>query len=399
MPAPKTTNPSRLRIIVTGLIAQYPLGGVAWDYLQYPLGLARLGHDVYYVEDTGQWPYNPHDDGVSESCEFNVSYLAEVMARFGLENRWAYRFAWDGKWRGLQDRARNEVIRTADLIINVSGTLRDPQELDRRGVLCYIDSDPVFTQAKLARGQADFRSLVDGHDVQFSFGETLSDPELDTGHTWIPTRQPVVLDEWRHELPDQGRYTTVMNWTSYSEVRHNGRSFGQKDIEFRRFIDLPKHSLVPLEVAMASGKTARAPVDLLRHRGWSIVDPAVVCPDLDSYRHYLQTSRGEWSVAKNGYVAGRSGWFSCRSACYLAAGRPVIAQDTGFSEILPVGDGLLAFTDLNEAAESLKIVEAAYEHHARTASELASAYFDSDLVLGALIERASSSGPGSFSTR
>lgn len=390
---------SRLRIVVSGLLAQYPLGGVTWDYLQYIVGLDRLGHDVYYLEDTGQWPYNPAEDGVSKGCEANVAHLAGLMERFGLGDRWAYRFAWQDQWFGLPEVRRREVIRSADLILNVSGVMREPAELDHRGVLAYVDSDPVFTQVKLARGQRDFRAVVDAHDVHFTFGEALGTaaPPVevpDTGHRWLPTRQPVLLDEWAHAEPDVGRYTTVMNWSSYNDVRYAGRQYGQKDVEFRRFVDLPSRAPVSLEIAMASGKNARAPYDLLRHRGWRIADPAEVCPDLDSYRRYVQTSRGEWSVAKNGYVQGRSGWFSCRSACYLAAGRPVVAQDTGFGRVIPVGAGLFSFETGEDALAALEEVEADYARHSLAARDIAAEYFGAGRVLGTLVERALASRPG-----
>jgi hypothetical protein len=386
---------SQLRIVVTGLLAQYPLGGVTWDYLQYVVGLAQLGHDVYYVEDTGQWPYNPAEDGLSTGCEANVAHLARILDRFGLDGRWAFRFAWQDQWFGLDSRTRTEIVRTADLVVNVSGVMRDPAGLDRTGILVYVDSDPVFTQVKIARGQRDFRAVVDSHDVHFSFGETLGDAVPSTGHRWLPTRQPVVLAEWAHTLPDRGRYSTVMNWSSYNDVEFNGKRYGQKDVEFRRFLDLPAWTSVPVEVAMASGRTTRPPYALLRHRGWSVVDPALVCPDLDSYRHYLQTSRGEWSVAKNGYVRGRPGWFSCRSACYLAAGRPVITQDTGFGAVLPLGMGLFAFTSVDEAAAALDRIESDYARHADAAREIAAEYFDSARVLTSFIERALDRQPAS----
>ena len=165
---------SRLRIIVTGLIAQYPLGGVTWDYFQYVLGLAQLGHEVYYLEDTGQWPYNPVEGGIGKDCDFNVEYLAGIMSRYGLAEQWAYRFPWQSQWFGLSDAKRHEVIQSADLLINISGTLERPEEYRQVRRLAYIDSDPVFTQVKLARGQLDFRKWIDLHDVQFSFGECLS---------------------------------------------------------------------------------------------------------------------------------------------------------------------------------------------------------------------------------
>jgi hypothetical protein len=380
---------SPLRIIVTGLIAQYPLGGVTWDYFQYVLGLAQLGHDVYYVEDTGQWPYNPAEGGLGKGCDFNVEYLAGIMSRYGLAERWAYRFPWQSQWFGLSEAKRGEVFRSADLLINISGTLERPEEYRQVRRLAYIDSDPVFTQVKLARGQLDFRKWIDAHDVQFSFGESLSSLVPETGHRWRPTRQPIVLSEWHPDTPYRQVFTTVMNWTSYKPVVYGNRSYGQKDVEFMRFRELP--SLVApavLEIAVNAGKTRRTPRQLLAHKGWRVVDPAEVCPDLDTYRQYIESSKAEWSVAKNGYVLGQPGWFSCRSACYLAAGRPVAVQDTGFSAVLPVGEGLLAFRTTAEAVAAIQEIEANYARHAKAARELAAEYFDAANVLTQLIDEA-----------
>jgi hypothetical protein len=379
----------RLRIIVTGFIAQYPLGGVSWDYLQYPLGLARLGHEVFYVEDTGLWPYNPREGGVSPGCEFNVQYLSALMSGFGLGDRWAYRFPWQDQWFGLSEETRAATIASADLLINVSGSLGNPQDYRSIPRMAYIDSDPVFTQLKLLRGQAEFRQAVDTHDVHFTFGETLSAALSATGHLWKGTRQPVVLSEWQSLRPRPDVFTTVMNWTSYKPIEYEGRTYGQKDVEFKRFIDLPG-AVTPaaLELAIALGKTRRSPRALLQHKGWHVVDPDLVCPDLDSYRRYVASSYAEWSVAKHGYVEGRSGWFSCRSACYLAAGKPVVLQDTGFADLFPTGEGLLAFRTPEEAAAAIARVRGDYESHCHAARRIAEQYFDSDLVLSRLVDEA-----------
>jgi hypothetical protein len=380
---------SRLRIIATGLIAQYPLGGVTWDYLQYLLGLRHLGHDVYYLEDTGHWPYNPVDGGISKDCEFNAAYLSEVMARFGLSDKWAYHFPWKSQWFGLSDKERVGVLESADLLINVSGTLARPVDYRKIPKMAYVDSDPVFTQVKIARGQKDFRKMIDVHDVHFSFGEAFSEAVPVTGHHWHSTRQPIVLSEWNHALPRREVFTTVMNWTSHNDVVYNGQTYGQKNVEFNGFIELPSRvAPIVLEIASNIGKTRRIPTDMLAHKGWRIVDPKVVCPDFDSYRTYIESSKAEWSVAKNGYVLGQSGWFSCRSACYLAASRPVVVQDTGFSSILPVGEGILPFRNIEEAADAIQEVEANYSRHAKAAREIAEVYFDSDKVLTKLIDEA-----------
>ena len=378
-----------LRIVVSGLIAQYPLGGVAWDYLQYIVGLARLGHDVYYLEDTGQWPYNPVEGGLSSSCTFNVEYLNVLMARYGLADRWAYRFPKGSRWFGVSDVRRAEVLRSADLLVNVSGTLERPGEYRCVRRLAYIDSDPVFTQIKLARGQADFRQLVDLHDVHFSFGERFSEAVPDTGHRWHPTRQPIVLSEWPVSPPSREVFTTVMNWTSYNPVLYNGQSYGQKDVEFMRFLELPSRvTPTVLEIAVNEGKVRRTPRALLARKGWRVVDPQTVCPDLESYRRYIESSKAEWSVAKNGYVVGQAGWFSGRSACYLAAGRPVVVQDSGFAGLLPVGEGLLSFTTMDEAVAAIRKVQASYARHAKAARAIAESCFDSDKILTRLIESA-----------
>lgn len=380
-------KPDKLRIIVSGYLAQYPLGGVAWDYVQYVLGLAKLGHDVFYLEDTHQWPFSPTTGGVAKDCEENVVYLRRLMDSFGLGERWAYRFPWESQWFGLSERRRQEVLKTADCLINVSGSLGKPWEYRNIPRLIYIDSDPVFTQIKLAKGQAEFARAVDTHDVHFSFGERLSGGIPKTGHQWLPTRQPVVLEQWVHAHKPRNVFTTIMNWTSYKDLVYEGATYGQKDSEFSHFMSLPMR-VAPetMEIAVNAGKTRATPRRSLAKNGWRVVNPDDVCPDIDSYRSYIQQSKGEWSVAKNGYVAGQPGWFSCRSACYLAASRPVVVQDTGFGEVIPTGKGVLAFRSLDEAVAAIAEVERNYQEHASAARDIAEEYFDSGKVLSRLIE-------------
>jgi hypothetical protein len=350
-----------------------------------------MGHDVYYFEDTGQWPYNPLEHGVAKDCAYNLDYLSSLMSRFGLQDRWAYRFPWQSQWFGLSASRREAILESADLLINVSFSLAKPSEYRRpRMRLACIDSDPVFTQIKLARGQADFKAGVDSHDVQFSFGENLTERIPETGHHWRPTRQPIVLDEWKPATSFRPAFTTVMNWSSYKPVVFDGRKYAQKDVEFAKFLDLPgRVAPIPLELAVnAVGKCAATPVERLSSHGWRIVDPAKVCPDIETYRAYIGSSRGEWSVAKNGYVAGQPGWFSCRSACYLASGRPVVVQDTGFGEVIPTGRGVLTFSDVEGAVGALRQVDSDYQRHASAALDIAAEYFDSTKVLRRLVETA-----------
>jgi hypothetical protein len=376
---------------VTGQIAQYPLGGVTWFYLQYALGLARLGHDVFYLEDTGQSPYDPATQGLTKNCSFSVQYLTSVMDRFGFAEKWAYYHAFESKWYGLPDTLRREVIESADLVLNVSGTLNRPQDYKVGGRLAYLDTDPVFTQVKLARGDAHFKTIVDAHDSQFSYGECASELVPDTGHRWIPTRTPIVMSEWSASGPHRKVFTTIMNWTSHNSVTFDERTYGQKDAEFKRFMDFPKLAApTTIELAIGPGHGQHTPHDHLRYKGWHLVDPNDVCPDVDSLRTYTETSMGEWSVAKGGYVLGQSGWFSERSARYLAAGRPVVVQDTGFSKLFPMGEGILPFNNMEEALEGIRAVEADYPRQSKAARALAEEYFDSDKVLPRLIESAMS---------
>lgn len=394
----------RLRIVVTGLIAQHPrLGGVAWDYLQYPVGLHRLGHDVYYVEDSGEWPYRwtagpGPDPWVAWDCSENIAHLHRTLARFGLGSRWAYRNAIAGRWHGMSDRKRSEILSSADLLINVSGTVEEPDRLQGPSLRAYIDSDPAFTQVKYLRARdgidpADFARRVDAHDVFFSFGESLANTVPDTGHQWLPTRQPILLDEWAGTPASRDVFTTVLSWASYRPLEYGGRRYAQKDVQFWPCADLPSRVSVSLELATHglvhddwhSGDAAR---HSLVELGWGLTDAVQACGDLDSYREYIRSSAGEWSVAKHGYVAARTGWFSCRSACYLAAARPVVVEDTGFSDVLPTGSGLFAFQTPDDAAASLEAIAAAPARHHSAAADLAREYFASDRVLPALLEAA-----------
>lgn len=388
---------TRLRIVVAGLIGQYPLGGVSWDYFQYILGLHQLGHDVYYLEDTGFWPYNPKENGLSATgCQYNIQYIRSIFKAYDLEDQWMFKFSADTSddvWFGLSDAKRAEVLQSADLLINVSGCLYQPSDYQNISKLIYIDSDPVFTQIKVASKLDSIDKQLDAHDRLFTFAENVNHCIPETDYSWHATRQPIVLSEWCNTQKNRNCLSTVMNWTSYESLWFNGQEYGQKDREFTDYLDLPilleqLDSETRLELAVNQGKTSRTPYLELTKHGWDLNDPNRVCADMNSYRHYIQTSIAEWSVAKNGYVAGKSGWFSCRSACYLASGRPVIVQDTGFTNVIGSGCGVYAFNDMNTAMAAIETV-LNDQRKARTgALEVANAYFDSNHVLEQLIEDA-----------
>ena len=397
-----------MRIIVTGLVAQHPeLGGMTWHYLQYLVGLRDLGHDVYYFEDSGEWPYS-WDGGESgedwnlEEPTPNIHYLATVMNAFGFANRWAYNCATDSTWYGLDDRERNAIVESADVLLNVSGSLVDVTRYHSVGRRVYIDTDPVFTQLALDLGDGARREAVSAHDVHFTFATDLSSV-TDAGLHWLPTRQPIALGEWAFEPPPTSRYTTIMNWTSYEPIRWHDQLYGQKDLEFVHYLDMPRRlrtSAIEMEVALPSLQHAEwehADLDggsedlaadtatSLAAAGWHAVDAIQAANGFSAYRDYIVGSKAEWTVAKNGYVRAQCGWFSERSACYLAAGRPVIAQDTGFSASIPSGLGLLAFSNPDEGVAAIEQVEADYPAHARAARELAAEYFAAPKVLDEML--------------
>jgi hypothetical protein len=374
-----------------------PAGGVTWDYLHYPLGFARLGCDVFYVEDTRLWPVY-QDEGGGADCGPNVQHLAAVMEAFGFEGRWAYRDEASGQCYGMTQRQLDDLCRSADVFVNVSCStfMRDQYRQIPARVL--IDTDPMFTQiqcmtnAMFTRGQPGLHAMVHAHSHWFTFGENVGQPDCQMpscGINWRATRQPICLEHWpARELPmvPRAAYTTVMNWSAAPPLDYAGEQWGQKNIEFMRLLDLPRQVPgIPLAIAVGQTTGAPFPRDEAQAHGWTVYDPRNCAADWAAYRHFIYDSRGEFAVAKQTYVQGRTGWFSCRSACYLAAGRPVVIQDTGWTKYIPCGKGLLAFVDQQQAIDALRQVEADPVSHAREARKIAAEYFDSDIVLGKLL--------------
>ena len=382
-----------MRVVVTGLIATYPVGGVAWDYVQYVHGLAALGHDVTYLEDTGQWVYSPVLQTFTAECEPNVAHLRHVLRREGGTYPFAFRDP-GGALHGMGEDDLRRHCRNADLFLNVSGACWLRDEYRGRGVAAYVDTDPCYSQAKLAAadaGTADEHvaysaAMIRRHDVFFSFAESIGGPSCaipTAGLVWHPTRHPIVLADWPMSPPPAGgAFSTVMSWKiDVTPPTVGTRVYGGKDVEFPMIHDLPRRTTVPLELAVAGA----APTESLRAAGWRVVDARAVSGTPEAYQAYLAASRGELSVAKEAYVATRSGWFSTRSASYLASGRPVIVQDTGLSGHLPVGEAILAFDDADGALAALEEVEHDRARRCRAAREIAATAFDAATILRTLL--------------
>ena len=384
-----------MRIVVTGLVATYPVGGVAWDYLQYVQGFRALGCDVLYLEDTGQWVYDPAAQTFTADLSSNARWLAAALSSLdpALARSWAVRGP-DGTLYGQDEPAVARFCASTDLFLNLSGScwLREPYRSAR--VKAYVDTDPGYSQARIAAVDAgttddDTKFSVDlirRHDVFFTLGENIgaADCLIPTcALRWHPTRQPIALANWPvRPAPDAAPFTTVMSWKiEPTPPVFGGRRYGGKDVEFERFLDLPQRTPETLEVALSGD----APRDRLSAAGWRVIEASTVSGTMDAYRDYLQRSRGELSVAKNVYAATRSGWFSTRSAAYLASGRPVVVQDTGFPAYVPTGPGLHAFATAEQAVVGLAAIRADYARASTHAREVAVDCFAADRVCAKLL--------------
>ena len=369
-------------VIVSGMIATTPWqGGATWAVLQYLIGLRRLGCEVHFVEPVG-------DDAPVANA---VEYVSAVMDRFELADRWALIPAGGAEPVGLSRSELRDVARSADVLLSVAGMLTDADVMESVAVRAYLDLDPAFTQLWHEAEGVDMR--LDGHTHFVSVADAIGragGPIPACGREWLATLPPVVLDHWpvASELT-RPALTTVGHWRSYGSIHHDGVHYGQKVHSLRPLIDLPRRTSARFELALGIHSEETADLSALAENGWTLVDPARNAGTPDEYQRFVQGSWAEFGLAKSGYAVSDSGWFSDRSACYLASGRPVIAQDTGFGRRLPTGAGLFSFTTAEDVLAAVEALEHDYERHREAARELAVAHLDSDRVLTSLLERLS----------
>jgi hypothetical protein len=381
---------SRLRVAVLGYVVRGPIGGMAWHHLQYVLGLARLGHEVRFVEDSDDYPgcYDPERGVVDENPAYGLRFGSAAFDRLGLSDCWAYHDAHSGRWHGPAGDSILDWLTRANLLLNVSGVNPLRPWLMAIPARAFIDTDPAFTQIRHLTDPSA-RSRAAAHTAFFTFGENIPagrSSAPDDGFPWRPTRQPVVFDAWpATPAPPDSRFTTVMQWDSYPAREYGGQQYGMKSESFGPYLDLPERCGRMFELAVGS---ASAPRDQLRDRGWLLRDPLEVTRDPWVYQEYIRGSKAEFGVAKHGYVVGRTGWFSERTACYLASGRPVVVQDTGFTDWLSAGGGVVGFATPEAAAAGVEEIGRRYEFHALQARAVAAEYFDSGKVLPRLLEEA-----------
>jgi hypothetical protein len=378
-----------VNIVVLGYIVRGPLGGLAWHHLQYCIGLRDLGHDVLFIEDSDDYAscYDPLRHVMTEDPTYGLAFAHETFSQHSLGDGWAYYDQHTARWLGPGAETAVRKCRNADILLNLSGVNPSRSWLDTVPVRALIDTDPVFTQIKCLT-DARFRALIDWHNVHFTFVEFIGTDAArtpDDGIHWVHTRQPVALDCWDWDVgPRNAAFTTVMQWQSYKPQQYDGVTYGMKAESFSDIEELPRATLATLEIALG-GEVA--PRDRLTELGWRLVDPLAVTRTTQGYQDYLHRSKGEFSVAKQGYVAGRSGWFSERSAAYLASGRPVITQDTGFTDVIETGCGLLAYETCEQAVQAIDTVIGDYPRHCEAARHIAEMYFDANRVLEDLLDQ------------
>jgi hypothetical protein len=389
----------KLRIVVGGFIGLYPTGGATIDYIQYPLGLSKMGHDVYYIEDTNIYPIYQDSSAAWDDATACITYLKNTMEYFGLQDRWAYRDIGSGKAYGMTEARIDEVCKTADVFINISFSTVMRDEYFKIPNRILIDTDPMFTQIQYVQEESgEFKSstrkMVDSHNYIFTFGENIGNddcliPTLNLN--WLTTRQPICLDLWSKSLSQpKMNFTSVLNWSGRQKLQFNNNAWGQKDVEFMKFLSLPfSFNDIKFDIVINPPLNTESSfdLDLLRKNKWNVFHPSEKVKDFPAYMDFIKSSSAEFSIAKETYVKSKSGWFSCRSACYLASGIPVIAQETGWSKFIRAGGGLIAFHDQPTAIEAVKTIKEKYDFHSAAAKQLANEYFDSHVVLEAMLNK------------
>jgi hypothetical protein len=386
------TPPRKGKLIVSGILFWYPLAGVTYQFLHYLIGLRRLGYDPYYIEDSGRWVYDPRLNDISADASSNIATVLPILQAHGFGDRWAFRGHYDGgQCYGMTERQILQLYREADAFFNVTGA----QEIYEEHFACprriYVESDPFASQVKVAHGDKQMIAALAAHDTLFSFGENLGASDCDVPlerFRWLPTRQPVIMDLWNHSFDAEiAPYTTITTWHNKGKdlVYRGDTYYWTKDREFEKFLDLPRYRQVPFELAAGVDENVQR---LLRTHGWRQVDSVAVSKDIELYRSYIQRSRGEFTVARDQYVRPHTGWFSDRSVCYLAAGRPVITQETGFSKFLPTGKGLFGFQTMEDILTAVDTIEQDYPGNCQAAREIAAEYFAAEKVLSKLLQDA-----------
>ena len=383
-------------VLVSGAIAnKHGQGGATWTRLNWLLGLKKLGFDVYFVEQIDRTSCVDPRGGIAPfELSENLKYFRRVVDQFDLTGSAALVYEGGEQIEGLSFAELLDVAEASTFLVNISGHLALDAIKRRIGCKVYVDLDPGFTQFWHADG-AGWARLA-GHDLYFTIGENIGTRHCSIptgGIEWRPIRQPVVLDYWPVAPPpvDRGRFTTVATWRGpYGQIERDGRRFGLKVHEFRKFIELPAHVDASFEIALNIHEAEERDRRSLVAHGWRLVDPGRTVFDPAAFQQYVQQSAVEFSTAQGIYVETNSGWFSDRTVRYLVSGKPALVQDTGFSHSYPVGQGLVAFRTLDEAIAGARRILSDYEGHCEAARSIAEACFDSDKVFAQFVDHVES---------
>jgi hypothetical protein len=379
------------RVVLLHFVAQMPMAGIAWQALQYLVGLKELGYDTWYLENHGANPYDPRANSVMMDCSYNVGFLKDSIERFGFEDRWAYWDAINDVYHGLSRERVFELLKGADALINLCGATRLRDEHMACPVRIMVDTDPVYEQIKYAKADPGARAYLDAHTHFFTYGENVGGPGWIVplcGVPWQPTRPPVVTSLWPAAPGAPEAFTTIATWENKGKnIEFEGEQYvWSKHVNFLRMLDVPKAAGVPFTMAMLP-PTAEIEAQVTA-AGWRLTDPRPVSASIDAYGDFIRGSRAEFTVAKDIYVRPKSGWFSDRSVCYLASGRPVVTMATEFSRFYPVGEGLFEYADKAGALDAIAAVNADYARHAKAARHLAEEFFDAKRVVGKMMKDA-----------
>ena len=384
------------KIIVMGFTAGVPIAGVIWQHVHYIVGLQRLGYEVYYIEDSARYPYNPVTYAQDEDYSYAAAILDKLAGQFGFQGRWGYcaRFLPEHPCAGLPKSRIVQLYREADAILNICGTQEFNDDLLQNDRILYVESDPGVEQIKVDKGEQPTVDYLGKHRALFTFGENVGARDFPVpthGLKWLPTRQPVVTDLWKTTTPPPSGavFTTVANWNTSGrkDIEWRGDKYlWSKSLEFLKFVEAPARAGEEFELATTIND-AETRALFLKNR-WRFTDPNSMSVDCNEYLRYLQNSKGEFTAAKDQYVRLNTGWFSDRTACYLAAGRPAITQETGFTKFYGGKRGLFAFSSPDEISEAVREINADYAAHSRAASEIAREFFEAEKVLASLLERA-----------
>ena len=379
-----------------GFMGSMPIAGVIWQHVHYVVGLQRLGYDVYYIEDSARLPYNPETFEVNNEFDYAVKVLNRLAGEFDFKNRWAFcaRYLKRNPTAGLPFKKIRQLYRDADAILNICGTQEFNDDLLKSDRIIYVESDPGVEQIKIDKGVRSTVDYLSRHHALFTFGENVGTKKFPVpphGLKWHATRQPVVTHLWKtNQAPKPAAvFTSIANWSTsgLKDITWRGRKYlWSKSREFLRFVAAPRRSGETFE--LATNIQDRKTREKFESNGWRFTSPLQMSVDYWLYRDYIQQSKGEFTVAKDQYVQLNTGWFSDRSACYLAAGRPVIMQETGFTKNYGADAGLLAFRSLGEIAEAVKIINADYSKHSGAARQIVREIFEAEKVLKSLLDRA-----------